>query len=152
MVIERPLETLPPDRARGFLAALDSSGGGGLDATDPNLHTLGFQQVAANWQDAGGPAAFEPVALFGYRALDERTGVAYAVSMLESSRGVDLKKTLFLAIAHKARVAKHDRLFVVTPRALRSVFANFGVVFPSELQTSLVVGSFDLAAAAAQAA
>lgn len=147
-MIERPLATLPTDRATQFLDALGIE----LPVDDSNLHALGFQKVAANWQDAGGPAAFEPLALFGYRAMDHRTGVAYAVATLESARGVDLKKTLFLSIAHKARAAGHDRLFVVTSNhALRGAFANFGMVFPAELQLqTYLVGWFDLTSIASQ--
>lgn len=144
MVLERPLASLPADVSTRFLerVAID------LAVTDPALYTLGFQRVAAHWQDAGGPAAFEPIGLYGYRALDERTGLAYAVSMIETPRTIDLKKTMFLSIAHKARVAGHDRLFVVTPDpTLRGVFGNFGMVFPAELQLeSYLVGWFDLAA------
>ena len=98
MFIERSLASLPADRASTFLGVL----GLDLDTTDTSLFTLGFQKVAANWQDAGGPAAFEPVALFGYRALDARTGVAYATAMLDTPRAIDLRKTMFLAMAHKA--------------------------------------------------
>jgi hypothetical protein len=151
MVIERPLASLPTERATRFLAGL----GAELSTTNPELFTLGFQRVTAHWQDAGGPAAFEPIGLFGYRALDERTGLAYAVTSLKP-RGVsiDLKKTMFLSIAHKARIAGHDRLFVVTPdRALRGTFGNFGMVFPTELQLEgYLVGWFDLVTTLAQAA
>lgn len=150
MVIERPLASLPTDVSTRFLEQVAT----GLAVTDPDLYTLGFQRVAAHWQDAGGPAAFEPIGLYGYRALDERTGLAYAVSMIDTPRTVDLKKTMFLSIAHKARVAGHDRLFVVTPEtALRGVFGNFGMVFPAELQLkAYLVGYFDLVANIARAA
>ena len=142
MFIERPLASLPEDRAAMFLRQL----GAEHDAGDTTLFTLGFQKVAANWQDAGGPAAFEPIGLFGYRALGDRTGLAFAASMLDMPRAVDLEKTMFLAIAHKARIAGHERLFVVTPdHRVRRTFAAFGMVFPAELQLeSYLVGYFDL--------
>lgn len=150
MFLERPLASLPADRATRFLAALAPD----LSITDRELFTLGFQQVAARWQDAGGPAVFEPLALFGYRDVDARTGLAYAVTSLATPRGVDLRKTMFLSIAHKARIAGHDRLFVVTPdRALRGTFGSFGMVFPTELQLErYLVGWFELVGRIAQAA
>lgn len=150
MFIERPLASLPADRATRFLADLASD----LSITDHALFTLGFQRVAPHWQDAGGPAAFEPLALFGYRELDARTGLAYNLTSVATPRGVDLKKTMFLSIAHKARVAGHDRLFVVTPdRALRGTFGSFGMVFPAELQLErYLVGWFELVGQIARAA
>lgn len=150
MFIERPLASLPAERAARFLDGLASD----LSITDPELFTLGCQQVATHWQDAGGPAAFEPLALFGYRELDARTGLAHSLTSLATPRGVDLKKTMFLSIAHKARIAGHDRLFVVTPdRALRGTFGSFGMVFPTELQLErYLVGWFELVGQIARAA
>ncbi len=150
MFIERPLASLPADRAAMFLRQL----GAHHDAGDTTLFTLGFQKVAANWQDAGGPAAFEPIGLFGYRTLGDRTGLAFETSILDTPRAIDLEKTMFLAIAHKARVAGHERLFVITPdRRVRRTFAAFGMVFPAALQLeSYLVGYFDLTALAQQAA
>lgn len=150
MFLERPLASLPADRARQLLAVFRSD----LDPADPDATALGFQRVAVDWRDAGGPAAFEPIGVFGYRALDARTGLAYAVDVLDTARGLDLGKTMFLALAHRARVAGHDRLFVITEnRALRGALSAFGVVFPAELQLeAYLVGWFDLAASLAWAA
>ena len=151
MFIERPVTTLPADRAERFVRQLSAD----LSVTDPDLFALGFQKVAVDWQDAGGPATFEPLALFGYRSLDERTGVAYAAAILETPRTIDLRKTMVLAIAHKARAAGHDRLFLITAdHRLRAAFAAFGMRFPAELQLqSFLVGCFDLTTIAhAQAA
>ncbi|MBA2541490.1 MAG: hypothetical protein H0V17_17745 [Deltaproteobacteria bacterium] len=114
---------------------------------DPNLHTLGIQKVAASWQDAGGAASYQPIGLFGYRALTalpvgakiaERiastslrtrcagpSGIAHCVGILEEHGGLDVLKTVFVSLAHKAQAAGHAQLFLFTPdhrlRGLRAV-------------------------------
>lgn len=141
---------------------------------DPALHTVGFQKVAANWQDAGSAAAYQPVGLFGYRALGELPmgaeiehriattnlrerctgplGIAHCVGILDE-RGyqrLDVLKTIFLSLAHKAERAGHGQLFFYTPdHRLRGLYAKFGMEFPAELQLpnrKHLVGMFDLAA------
>lgn len=138
---------------------------------DPNIHTIGFQKVAANWQDAGGAASYQPIGLFGYRALDElpfgaeiadriattslrtrctrASGIAHCVGILDEHGSLDVLKTIFLSIAHKAQAAGHDQLVFFTPdRRLRGLYARFGIEFPAELQLPAekhLVGMFDLA-------
>ncbi len=207
MFIERPLSTLPTDRAEPFVRAMFGTDGrfarayrywfqtvqGHNEATakletrvelhtacervlenlaDPNLHTVGFQKVAANWQDAGSAAAYQPIGLFGYRALGElpfgveiaeqiaRTslrsrctgplGIAHCVGMLDDHKNLDVLKTIFLSIAHKAQAAGHDQLFFFTPdHRLRGLYERFGMEFPEDLQLpnrKHLVGMFDLAA------
>lgn len=138
---------------------------------DPALHTVGVQQVAANWQDAGGAASYRPIGLFGYRALTAlpfgakiaariattslRTrcggpsGIAHCVGILDEHGSLDVLKTVFLSIAHKAQAAGHDQLFFFTPdHRLRGLYTRFGIEFPEELQlpsSKHLVGMFDLA-------
>lgn len=135
---------------------------------DPALHTVGFQKVAAHWQDAGGVAAYRPIGLFGYRALEDhllgvelaerlaRTGIlvgalgiAHDLGILDGHAGLDVRKTILLSIAHKAERAGHARLLVVVDRSLREPCARFGIEFPDELQLATPggeIGIFDLAA------
>jgi hypothetical protein len=120
MWIERSLSELPPDRAEAFLQTVLP--GRAIDLADPHLFVLGIQQVAVTWQDAGGIAAFQPIALFGYR-----DGRVYDVAMLDVHT-IDVRKTMFLAIAHKAQRAGHPRIVVDTPdHRLRAMCDRFGV-------------------------
>lgn len=160
MFIERPLASLPSDRVETSIRALVAQDQLLANRRDPNLHTLGFQEVAANWEDAGGPNAFRPIGVFGYCAIADLpigaaladaargpAGLAYCIGAADVS-GVDVLKTIFIALAHRAQAAGHQRLFVVThdPR-VRAVFGRFGMQFPDELQAGArIVGRFDLAA------
>lgn len=139
---------------------------------DPEIHTVGFQKVAANWQDAGSAAAYQPIGLFGYRVLTDHSfgveiaeriattslrerctgpvGIAHCVGILDEHGSLDVLKTIFLSLAHKAQAAGHDQLFFFTPdHRLRGLYVKFGMEFPDELQLPTrkhLVGMFDLAA------
>jgi len=139
---------------------------------DPNVHTVGFQKVAVSWEDAGGAASYQPIGVFGYRALTalpfgakiaERiaatslrtrcataSGIAHCVGILDAHGNLDVLKTILLSLAHKAQTAGHDQLFFFTPdHRLRGLYERFGMEFPEEIQlptSKHLVGMFDLAA------
>ena len=114
MFIERPLASLPSDRAQTSIRALVAQDQLLANRRDPNLHTIGFQEVAANWEDAGGANAFRPIGMFGYCAIEDLpigaaiadaargpAGLAYCIGAVEVG-GVDVLKTIFIALAHRA--------------------------------------------------
>src|SRR5262245_36491333 len=134
MFIERPLAELPAVDAERFVRTLLSPDAADdlIDRADPSLHAIGVQTVAVRWEDAGGAAAFRPLALFGYcelashplgarisRGLPKRFagpfGVAHSIGVLPAS-GVDLEATIFLSLAHAAQTAGHRQLVLVTDR------------------------------------
>lgn len=173
MFIERPLASLSPSDATAFVRTTlppDAADAVLDDLADPTIHTLGTQKVAATWQDAGGPRAFTPFAIYGYcelaahpigariaRALPKRFagpfGFAHSIG-IAGGTGVDLEKTIFLALAHAAQIAGHAQLVIITDRVRAERFTRFGCeVLPHPLHNrSAAVAIFDLAARRADAA
>ncbi len=174
MLIERPLASLSPADATRLVRALfapDAADALIENLADPDVHTIGFQKVCVSWQDAGGPSAFQPVGMFGYRALSAHPlgdriarglpkrfagpfGLAHSIGIVHSGSAIDLETTIFLSLARAAAAAGHPQLVLVTDRVRAERYSRFGIeLFPGLLHNcSTIVGVFDAASAAVESA
>lgn len=141
------------------------------DLGDPDLHTVGFQQVAAHWQDAGAAATFQPIGMFGYRALADHelgdelaarlevsansVGIAHDLGILDGHGREPILSAILRSIAHRAERAGHLQRLLVVDDSLREPCARFGIEFPAALQLAArrhAIGIFELEAVRARLA